>query len=79
MGIPRYLKESTFLSGMVLFSVRAIDGEEIRGDRPGVIVLAPIWSEVCVKGHDISFVDINLDSVFLTQRFPVQGWARDGC
>ena len=32
MGIPRYLKESTFLSGMVLFIMRAIEGEEIRGD-----------------------------------------------
>ena len=43
-----------------------IEGEEIRGDRPGVIVLAPVWSEGCVKGHDFSFVDINLDSAFLT-------------
>ena len=70
MGIPSYLKESTFLSGMVLFIMRAIEGEEIRGDmwhdRPGVIVLAPVWSEGCVKGHDFSFVDINLDSAFLT-------------
>jgi hypothetical protein len=42
------------------------EGEEIRGDRPGVIILAPVWIEMCVKGHDVGFVDINPDSALLT-------------
>jgi hypothetical protein len=42
------------------------DGENIRGDKPSVVVLALIWVEVFVKGHDFGFVDINLDSAFLT-------------